>query len=413
MLESLYGSFGQCLQRGTLSTRHTYHKELQSHMQHQHPDSIDDGQLDSLTKMVARPAVNLKFSCPLCCSERSSDLNIDRLEQHLGRHVEVIATFALPQGGMESPESQRSAATQDANLSDKGDGGTDNLGDDPKADDRSQSSDALSAVSLSNIQDDVIDDSNEDRGFLSAPVLESVVLPKSLPADGFATEMTTNLPFPDPLWIDNTIEALRICDWLTTDAQTRLFARFAAMGQPGTGVWFMQSESYAQWRRADLEVLLVEAGCGKTVLATIIIQELANASQHHAFYFFEPKLASQLPLETPIRSLVAQLLQQTRHVPSDLRDLRESYLASGLEPSLDQLLEILRIMFRLDENETFLVLDGLEAINTNMLKMLVRIIFDAMVQGSRVRLLATSRINSSFETAIKFGPQDYHVNGFY
>ncbi|KAL9588231.1 MAG: hypothetical protein Q9203_002946 [Teloschistes exilis] len=323
--------------------------------------------------MVARPAVNLKFSCPLCCSERSSDLNIDRLEQHLGRHVEVIATFALPQGGMERPESQRSAATQDANLSDKGDGGTDNLGDDPKADDRSQSSDALSAVSLSNIQDDVIDDSNEDWGFLSAPVLESVVLPKSLPADGFATEMTTNLPFPDPLWIDNTIEALRICDWRTTDAQTRLFARFAAMGQPGTGVWFMQSESYAQWRRADLEVLLVEAGCGKTVLAyvflsnrrvkslttdrRIIIQELANASQHHAFYFFEPKLASQLPLETPIRSLVAQLVQQTRHVPSDLRDLRESCLASGLEPSLDQLLEILRIMFRLDENETFLVLD--------------------------------------------------------
>lgn len=105
-------------------------------------------------------------------------------------------------------------------------------------------------------------------------------------------------------------------------------------------------------------------------------------------------------------------MQQTRHVPSDLRDLRESCLASGLEPSLEQLLAILRIMFRLDENETFLVLDGLEAINTNMLKMIVQIIVDAVVQGSRVRLLATSRINSSVEHAIKFGPQDYHVNGF-
>lgn len=228
------------------------HKEFQSHMQHQHPDSIDDGQLDSLTEMVARPAVNLKFSCPLCCSERFSDLNIDRLEQHLGRHLEVIATFALPQGRMASPESQRSAATQNANPSDTGDGDTDELGDDCAADDRSHSSDELPAVSLSNVQDDVIDGLNEDWGFLSVPALRLVEPSEPSHTDGFATES------PHPVQIDLMIEIEKTCDWLTTDTQARLFKRFVAMRRTGTGLWFLESENYEQWRESDIDVLLVE-----------------------------------------------------------------------------------------------------------------------------------------------------------
>ncbi|KAL8702927.1 MAG: hypothetical protein Q9201_003907 [Fulgogasparrea decipioides] len=98
--------------------------EFQSHMKRQHPGSFDMDQLDSFTNMVARPASNLKFSCPLCCSDRFVNLSIDKLEKHLGRHLEVIATFALPSNGTKSPTSQESIVTGGAIMNDTSSSGT-------------------------------------------------------------------------------------------------------------------------------------------------------------------------------------------------------------------------------------------------------------------------------------------------
>ncbi|KAI4253147.1 MAG: hypothetical protein LQ352_003857 [Teloschistes flavicans] len=396
------------------------HQEFQSHMQHQHRDSIDDSQLDSLTKMVARPAVNLKFSCPLCCSERFNELSIDRLEQHLGRHLEVTATFSLPQGRMENSESQYSATTQNANpsnrsSSDTGNMGIEDLSDVSGVDSRSQSSDKISTISLSNAQEDVIDDLDEDWGFLPAPVFGKVEPSIAATVDSFAAKKTPALPVPNSIEIANTRRVEETCDWLVRDAQARMFARFATMEQqPGNGARFLQSEPYLQWRRADLQVLIVEglAGCGKTILATSVIEQLRKTSQCYAFFFFEQELASQLPLEIPIRSLVAQLVRRNGQVPSELQYLYESCIRGIPSPSLDQLLGILQIMFRQGEGETFLVLDGLEVVNSQMLKMIVWVIVDAMIQGDKVRLFATSRISPIVEKAISFGTQDYHEKGF-
>ncbi|KAL8725718.1 MAG: hypothetical protein Q9181_006306, partial [Wetmoreana brouardii] len=92
--------------------------EFQSHMNRQHVGSFDMDQLESLTNMVARPALSLNFSCPLCCSDRFVNLSIDRLEKHLGRHLELIATFALPSNGTKSPTSRDSIVTGGAIMND-------------------------------------------------------------------------------------------------------------------------------------------------------------------------------------------------------------------------------------------------------------------------------------------------------
>ena len=89
--------------------------DFKDHMIREHSGSFKMDGLDALTDMVARPAVNMKSSCPLNCSEKPSNLTIDRLERHLGRHLEVIATFALPSRGTETPQSYGSNVTRDAN----------------------------------------------------------------------------------------------------------------------------------------------------------------------------------------------------------------------------------------------------------------------------------------------------------
>ncbi|KAL8809033.1 MAG: hypothetical protein Q9200_003777 [Gallowayella weberi] len=89
-------------------------KKFQDHMRSEHIESVDERQLDTLTKMVARPAVDLKFSCPLSCTDIPLELTIDKLEAHLGGHLEAIASFALPTNVNESHGSDGSAVTQNA-----------------------------------------------------------------------------------------------------------------------------------------------------------------------------------------------------------------------------------------------------------------------------------------------------------
>ncbi|KAL8676616.1 MAG: hypothetical protein Q9186_006886 [Xanthomendoza sp. 1 TL-2023] len=88
--------------------------KFQDHMRREHIEYVDEHQLDTLTKMVARPAVGLKFPCPLSCSDQPLELTIDRLEAHLGRHLEAISSFALPSSGDESHASDGSVVTQNA-----------------------------------------------------------------------------------------------------------------------------------------------------------------------------------------------------------------------------------------------------------------------------------------------------------
>ncbi|KAL8731164.1 MAG: hypothetical protein Q9166_003571 [cf. Caloplaca sp. 2 TL-2023] len=97
---------------------------FQAHMKDKHHDSFDARQLDSLTRMVARPAMDLKFSCPLRCSDCFQELDVVKLEAHLGRHLEVIASFALPSSVAEGHTPDGSIVTQNAIQNDISDSET-------------------------------------------------------------------------------------------------------------------------------------------------------------------------------------------------------------------------------------------------------------------------------------------------
>ncbi|KAL8962236.1 MAG: hypothetical protein Q9193_001328 [Seirophora villosa] len=93
--------------------------ELKTHMERQHKDSFKADHLEQIVDLLERPANSTRSACPLCCDERYGDLDVYHLERHLGRHLQVVASFTLPRAGPASLASDASVAAQNAKATDE------------------------------------------------------------------------------------------------------------------------------------------------------------------------------------------------------------------------------------------------------------------------------------------------------
>ena len=66
------------------------------HMEEEHGDVVIKAQLHNVVSWCERPLETMLSTCPLCRSDDAKDLSPERLEKHLGRHMEILALFALP-----------------------------------------------------------------------------------------------------------------------------------------------------------------------------------------------------------------------------------------------------------------------------------------------------------------------------
>ena len=97
-------------------------------------------------------------------------------------------------------------------------------------------------------------------------------------------------------------------------------------------------------------------------------------------------------------------------MPEDARDVLVNCRNHGTELSLDQHLDLVQ-KFLSESEETIIVLDGLDLVDEHVIKALAQIVESAIVHGSKVQILATSRISSVVEGAIQFAPQNLHRKG--
>ncbi|KAL9580521.1 MAG: hypothetical protein Q9212_004443 [Teloschistes hypoglaucus] len=375
---------------------HGGREEFQNHLRLHHADSFGPDQLDTLTTMMRRPGYNLKFTCPLCPSEPFQNFSIDRIEKHLGRHLEVIATFALPLGVPESEASQDSVVAQDENSNDRGSSMAKDISsevdslDDPSGKEHSQSSDEISENELVNLSEHT----DEDWAFLRRQDVPSSVSLSQVGGNPEAAMIT------------------EICDWLASDGQSKMFAAINALKHPSTGSWFFESEGYKKLKGGAISILLVQGlpVCGKTVLASAVIEQLIQESVLHAFYFFERESVARTSIDVVIRALIAQLVRRAKQMPPALYQLFQAFHREIMSPTIEQLLDVLSTLFSLFE-ETYLVLDGLDLVSDEMTNTFARIIKSAFMCQQNVRLLATSRINSVVEGAILLGPLSRSIDG--
>ncbi|KAL8949422.1 MAG: hypothetical protein Q9222_004474 [Ikaeria aurantiellina] len=331
--------------------------EFQTHMRQQHTGSFDETNMNSL------------------------------LERHLGRHMEVLATFALPSGYAGS-RAGGSLVTRNAVR----DAGSTN-----------QPSELRLTEEVNPVP--VGEETMSDNSFSSESLTEAPNEPSH--EWGFLREEPSLYgQRSNPNVLPSGISADVICTWLSKTDQSALLQRYVNDKYVGTGNWFFVHPSYVRLMGAQTYFLLLEGlpGCGKTLLCSEIAQELDHQSVDYAFYFFPPSRTDQPSVDHVIRLLLSQLVRRSQEVPVILELLYQSHREERSVPSLPQLLEALQAMLQLN-GKTVILLDSLDRCTTDVVKVFVRIAQEALGQGHEVSFMATSRISINVEEAIAIRPE--------
>ena len=199
---------------------------------------------------------------------------------------------------------------------------------------------------------------------------------------------------------------MNIYQWLSPPDPSLNYQKALKQRQTDTGLWFLESDGYAQWKIDPLSFLWLYGipGCGKTILSSTILQSILQYCADNPgkavtyFYFDFNDSQKQLP-ELMIRSLISQLSQQCDKIPTTLEALFSSCGNGQRQPSLDALLEVLYQML-LAFPQSYIVLDALDecADRAVLMGLLERI---AGWRLENLHILVTSRREQDIENSLK------------
>jgi hypothetical protein len=106
----------------------------------------------------------------------------------------------------------------------------------------------------------------------------------------------------------------QIEEWLAAPDQTTNYHTAAKQRHEETGLWFIKSGEFCQWKSGVTSLLCLYGvpGCGKTVLSSTIIRDLekylSQLSSHAFIYFyFDFNDPQKQMTEGMVRSLISQL----------------------------------------------------------------------------------------------------------
>lgn len=158
----------------------------------------------------------------------------------------------------------------------------------------------------------------------------------------------------------------QIQQWLSAPDPSTNHQKASKQRQASTGLWFLESNQYAEWKTNSASPLWLYgiAGCGKTILSSTILDDVVQYCQNHPmtatlyFYFDFNDKQKQSP-ELMLRSLVCQLLQKSTNISASIETLHSSCVNGKRLPSVEVLLEILQKMIR-EFLQVFIILDALD-----------------------------------------------------
>ncbi|KAF3289921.1 hypothetical protein TWF970_003664 [Orbilia oligospora] len=157
----------------------------------------------------------------------------------------------------------------------------------------------------------------------------------------------------------------KILDWLTTYDYSKSQASFFKQTQETTGEWLLKSDQYRKWLDDDHQMLFCPGppGSGKTILASIVINDLSSWLLHSdigiGYIFFESRRSQDQNVNELLSSLLRQLASCRSTLPSDVRKLHEHYTIRGTRPSNDDIFTTLLSVSR-EFERTFFIIDALE-----------------------------------------------------
>ncbi|KAL9064639.1 MAG: hypothetical protein Q9157_007759 [Trypethelium eluteriae] len=134
--------------------------------------------------------------------------------------------------------------------------------------------------------------------------------------------------------------------------------------EPETGNWFLEGRPYEAWKTAPKSFLWVNGnpGCGKTILASAIIEDLVGyvKSQPNSVllsFYFSFTDSQKQEYASFLRTLLGQLCHSRRQIPLCLQGLFKAY--RPLAAPVDELDECLKLVMK-DFANVYLVIDALD-----------------------------------------------------
>ena len=191
---------------------------------------------------------------------------------------------------------------------------------------------------------------------------------------------------------------LNIERWLSPSDPSANYNKALQQRQEGTGLWFLQTHAYAQWKMQRNSTLWLYGipGCGKTILSSTIIEDLVKTLPHERllYFYFDFSDVHKQTLDNMVRSLINQLYNRSTNAWKQL-DLLFSSCGNGCrQPSLESLGQVLLQMIDSLE-DVYVVLDALDECCTRIgsptegLLAWIRNLLD--LEHRNIHLLMTSR----------------------
>ncbi|KAI0193916.1 hypothetical protein EV127DRAFT_360238 [Xylaria flabelliformis] len=205
-------------------------------------------------------------------------------------------------------------------------------------------------------------------------------------------------------------------NWLSPPDHSTDFNNARDRCLEGSGQWLLQDVAYSTWRSKSNSVLWLHGplGCGKTVLASTIIENLKKTCfQGLLYFFFTFSNTSKQDFADALRSLVSQLYFKKHNVRNHLDSLFDSCQNGKSQPSLKKLLETFQCMAR-QAGEIWIVLDALDECpilikdptgNKHPRKKLLSWLEDLWDSDINIHLLVTSRPEQDIEETFEYCSQ--------
>jgi len=198
----------------------------------------------------------------------------------------------------------------------------------------------------------------------------------------------------------------KICQWLSAPDPSINYQKALKQRQPNTGLWFLESESYASWTTDAASRLWLYGipGCGKTILSSTILQNVFqhcdnNPGQAIMYFYFDFNDVQKQHAERMLRSLVCQLSRQSVEIPVSLDALCSSYEGGKRQSLVDALLQVMHQMMQ-SLPQVYVMLDALDecAQRVELMEMLEIM---AGWQLDNVHLIVTSRRERDIESSLE------------
>ncbi|KAG9843598.1 Pfs, NACHT and ankyrin domain protein, partial [Aureobasidium melanogenum] len=154
----------------------------------------------------------------------------------------------------------------------------------------------------------------------------------------------------------------RIVKWISNLDPSIAYTQAHKKRHPGTGRWFVDSDTFAEWKSQSSGFLWLHGipGCGKTILVSTIIEALEqDKTSPRALLYFFFDFNMKFDLEKLIRSMINQLYRKWASIQHHVDRLWTCCEDGNRQPSLDLLKSTFSAMLRQTYNVS-IVIDALD-----------------------------------------------------